>query len=380
MILVETSSIEDFVRSTDLACEDPLLRAVERNMRDCILHAEELADDIVIEPYFRIGWDLLISDFGVPLEQLTTTMPKDERSLAYSFNFPISKPEEIAKLKSRSIAVDRQKTLHLQSLLSDAIGEILPVKVANYDNFATESGRQLWVGQFYFGLTNQLFRLIGNNGLLFWVYDQPDAIHKLMSYILQDRIALFDFLEQESLLAANSDNQFAGPGSYGYVSEMPGPKSASKTILRNEWGWAESQESAMISPAMFAEFFLPYLAQLSSRFGLVYYGCCEPLDDRLDLIIESIPNLRSVSVSAWADFRKIAEIVGRNFVFSRKAMPAYLSGANPIWDLIEKDIKKTYAAARECNIEIILRDLYTINADISRLKKWVSMTKSVFEI
>jgi hypothetical protein len=131
---------------------------------------------------------------------------------------------------------------------------------------------------------------------------------------------------------------------------------------------------------MYKEFVLPYLASLSEMFGLVYYGCCEPVDDRLDLIIEAIPNLRSVSVSGWANFSKIAGMIGKKYVFSRKPTPAYLSGENPDWELVENDMKKTYAAAKDCNVEILFRDLYTINGDRKRLARWVSMTKSIFGI
>ena len=46
VILVETQPIDGFVSSSEILCEDPYLRAVERNMRDTIRHAEEVGDDI----------------------------------------------------------------------------------------------------------------------------------------------------------------------------------------------------------------------------------------------------------------------------------------------------------------------------------------------
>jgi hypothetical protein len=193
-----------------------------------------------------------------------------------------------------------------------------------------------------------------------------------------DRITLFEFLEQNGLLEMNTDNQMAGPRSYGYVSELSPPTNEHMVNLKNLWGWAESQESTIISPAMYKEFVLPYLARLSSRFGLIYYGCCEPVDDRLEMIMEAIPNLRSVSVSGWADFKKVGDLLGKKYVYSRKPTPAYISGANPDWGLVEEDMKKTYAATKDCNVEILFRDLYTINGDRKRLKKWVDMTRSVF--
>jgi len=172
----------------------------------------------------------------------------------------------------------------------------------------------------------------------------------------------------------------AGPRSYGYVSDLPAPESQDEVRLQNLWGWAESQEFETISPAMYQEFVLPYLAQLSSKFGLVYYGCCERVDDRLEPIINAIPNLRSVSVSGWSDLKKTADMLGKKYVYSRKPTPAYISGSDPDWDLLEKDMKNTYAATQDCNVEILFRDVYTINGDRSRLRKWVDMTRAIFQM
>ena len=383
MILFETGWIDGFVEPSEILCEDPFLRGVEQSMRITLRQAEELGDDLVIEPHYMIGWKMKFSDYGVPVEILSAT--KKEESMAYSFSFPVAAPQDIDKLRKRTITVDREQTMLLKETLEDVMGDILPVKLGNYDPFVYEFDVDEFTdlgfnGNFFFGLTWQLYRFIGNNGLLYWVYDAPDAIHKLMSYMLDDRIALFEYFEKEGLLALNTDSQMAGPRSYGYVSDLPQPDSQEKVTLKNLWGWAESQETTTISPEMYKEFVLPYLAELSSKFGLIYYGCCEPLDDRLELIIDAIPNLRSVSISGWSDLKKTAEMLGNNYVYSRKPTPAYISGPNPDWDLLEKDMKHTYAVTRDCNVEILFRDVYTTNGDRSRLRTWVDMTKSIFQM
>jgi hypothetical protein len=378
MILVETPSIEGFVDAAELRCTDPCLRGVESILRDTIRHAEELGDDVVVEPYYRLGWQMELPGFGVPVEQHHAHMADDSSSLGYSFNFPITTPAEVSRLERRRFGVNREKTLALARTLEDLMGDILPVRVGNYDHFSTEPGNEGWTGTFFFGLTWQIFRFIGNIGLLYWLYDAPDAIHRLMDYMVADRTRLFDYMEREGLLTPNTDNQMAGPCSYGYVSALPGPREAGPARLKDLWAWAESQETTAISPAMFREFVLPSLAALASRFGLVYYGCCEPVHDRLDLIMAAIPNLRSVSVSGWSDSRRVAEMLGKRYVFSRKPTPAYLSGASPNWDLVVQDMQKTAAAARDCNVEVLFRDIYTINGDWPRLSRWVAMTRAAF--
>ena len=50
-----------------------------------------------------------------------------------------------------------------------------------------------------------------------------------------------------------------------------------------------------------------------------------------------------------------------SFVFARKPTPAYVSGANPAWALPRKDMEKTQATTKNCCVEILFRDLYTVS-------------------
>ncbi|MHC4086693.1 MAG: hypothetical protein ACYSU3_10885, partial [Planctomycetota bacterium] len=195
VILFETGWIDGFVLPQEILCEDPFLRRVEQSMRITLRHAEELADDIVIEPYYRIGWRMNFSDYGVPVE-IRSAVHTEDSSLAYSFSFPIACPEDINKLRKRTISVDRERTMMFKGMLEDVMADILPVKVGGYDPFIyefadEEFGDSGFNGNYFFGLTWQVYRFIGNDGLLYWPYDAPEAIHKLMAYMLEDRIALF---------------------------------------------------------------------------------------------------------------------------------------------------------------------------------------------
>jgi hypothetical protein len=384
VILIESGWIDGFVRPEELECEDPFLRVVEQNLRTTIRHAELIGDDLIVEPYYRIGWRLELSDYGVPVEMQAPACTVGV-SIGYKFNFPIDTPERIDELRPRQFRVDRERSLRFHSMLDDAFGDVLPVRLANYDPFIYEYGLEevgdtTFVGNFFFGLMWQVYRFIGNDRLLYWVYDHPEAVHRLMRYMLDDRLALMDFLEREGLLVPNTDNQMAGPRAYGYVSDLPEPCDDRPARTRDVWGWAEAQEAEPFSPAMYGEFVLPYLAEMAQRFGLVYYGCCERVDDRIEQIIDAMPNLRSVSVSGWSDFQRMADTLGRRYVYSRKPVPAHLSGPSPNWELLESDMRDTYTAARDCNLEILYRDVYTTNGDLDRLPRWVEMTKSVFQM
>jgi len=381
MILVETFYIQDYVTSSELQCNDPFLRNVEKTFRYVLRHSEEIEDDIVIEPYFRLPWEISQTDFGLPVELISGHVDNVE-TVGFTYSFPIKTPEDIGKLKYIPRQVDREKTKAEKEMLEDIMGEILPVKTGGNDPFHFDSGFRPWVGNNFFGLTWDVIKLMGNNKLLLWVYDKPEAIQELMRYLCDIKIKQFEWMEKEKLLELNNDNQFAGGGRYGYVSGLPQNDYSGSVRTRDLWGWAESQETGppIVSPSMFNEFFLPYISELSKMFGLIYYGCCEGLHDRWESIIKEIPNIRAVSISGWSDLKKMGEMLGKNFVYSRKPIPTYISGKTPNWDLIKKDLDKTIEAASGCNLEFIFRDIYTIEGDRPRLNKWVKMAKSALNI
>lgn len=378
MILVETWYIQDYVYEAELQCEDIFFRNVEKTMRWIIRHFEEIGDDIVVEPYFRLPWEVSQPDYGVSIELISGQVNNVE-TVGFTYNFPIKTSEDISKLKHNTRHVYRKKTEMEKEVLEDMMGDILTIKTGGNDPFHFDSGFRPWVGNNFFGLTWELLKLIGNNKILTWVYDEPDAIHRLMSFLRDDRIAQFKWMEKEKLLELNTDNQFAGAGRYGYVLELPQADYNGVVRTKDLWGWAESQETGtpILSPGMFAEFVLPYIADLSKMFGLIYYGCCEGLHDRWELISKGIPNIRSVSISGWSDFKKMGEFLGEKYVYSRKPIPTYISGNGQNWEALRKDVIKTLEAVKGNNFEFIFRDIYTINGDRPRLKRWVDMVYSL---
>ncbi len=380
MILVETCMLDDYIEAHEFVCIDPYLRNIERSLHEIVRHAEEIGDDIVVDPFFRIPWVVDISDYGLPMEPHHARTDSGAKSLGYSFDFSFKSADDLPRLNQRKRKLHRDRSIAQKELLDGIFGDILPVVIGGYDWFNKNPGYHPWLGNLYAGLTMDLFKMVGNDRLLYWVYDQPDLIHEIMKIIRDDRITHFRFLESEGLLYQNTDTWNPCPCSYGFVSDLPQTEfsktEGSPAGLKDSWMWTESQESEPLSPAMLDEFFLPYMGEVLELGGLTYYGCCERVNDRFEYIEKQIPNLRAVSVSGWNDFFAMAEMLGKRYVYSRKPTPAYISGANPDWELVEKDVDDTLKAARDCNLEFAFRDIYTINGDRNRLAEWVSMVRS----
>ena len=399
MVLVETVAVEGFKAEDELVCEDPYLRDVEKALRETIKHYEMLNDDFIIEPYYRIPWKIKISDYGVSFGERHAA-DTTGRDLAYTFDYPIKNPEDLDKLHKRHYQVFREDTIGLSDKVNSVIGDILPVRLGGLDLIFTEwdgifslvkdavdkygnrryLGYTPFTGGYFIGLPMDMYKLLGNENLMLWPYDHPDALKALGNFLMEDRLSFFKWLEKESLLDINSDNQLIGSAPYGYVSELPGySQKPASTKLKDMWCWAEAQEAQLYGPQMFEEFVLPYVAKICELFGLVFYGCCERLDEKFDSVKRAIPNIRSVAVSPWSNPYKMAEQIGKDYVFCKKPMPSYISGPSVNWCGLEKELKDTLEAAKGCNLQFVVRDVYDVNGDIQRLRKWTDLAKKLID-
>ncbi len=140
-----------------------------------------------------------------------------------------------------------------------------------------------------------------------------------------------------------------------------------------------SQESVGISPQMYEEFIFPHYLDLAKQFGLVYYGCCEPVHPIWDSCISRIPNLRKVSISAWCDEAYMAEKLSScPVIYSRKPSPNYL-GVEPEMDedAFRAYIGNTIKLARDTHLEIIFRDIYTLHGRPEKARRAVEIVRSL---
>jgi hypothetical protein len=136
------------------------------------------------------------------------------------------------------------------------------------------------------------------------------------------------------------------------------------------WASAESQELAQVGPAQHEEFALQYERELLEPFALTGYGCCEPLTDRLGFVF-SIPGIRRISISPWADVRIAARELGPNYIFSWKPRPMDLVGEFSEHD-VRAYIRETVETARanNCVLEMILKDTHTCENRPERFDRW----------
>jgi len=110
----------------------------------------------------------------------------------------------------------------------------------------------------------------------------------------------------------------------------------------------------------------------------VYYGCCEPLNNKID-IVRHIKIVRKISISTWANKEIAAEKIHGDYVFSAKPNPSHVAMGAFDAELIRKDLSETVEICRRHNTpcELILKDVSTVCNDPARLTQWEAIAMEV---
>lgn len=110
-------------------------------------------------------------------------------------------------------------------------------------------------------------------------------------------------------------------------------------------------------------------------FGLTGYGCCEDLSRKLDEVF-TIPHIRRISISPFANVDVCAEKLKGKYIFSWKPHPAHLVGEFNE-DMIRAYLRHTLDVAREhgCVLEMILKDTHTCEFHTERFDRWTRITR-----
>jgi hypothetical protein len=140
------------------------------------------------------------------------------------------------------------------------------------------------------------------------------------------------------------------------------------------WGFAESQETLGISPQMFAEFVFQYQLPILKRFGLNCYGCCEPLELRWE-VVRQTPNLRRVSVSAFADLEKMADYLADGYVLSYKPSPSDLAVPEMDEEYVRRKLRRALEVTKGRRVEVIMKDNHTIGRNPKNVINWVRVAR-----
>jgi hypothetical protein len=353
MVVIEMDTFEGEMLPP-LQCAGPFAREVETSLLRSIVHHEEIDDDVVVPASLDVPRKVDVRRFGIDIARTRATDGQG-RAIGFADAHPITDVARDMRLLGKSARTyDRETTEARLAFARQAVGDILPVRPVNTS--------LNWMGP-----SAQVVELMGLEAMMTALALQPDEMRALYALIVDDLADCIRWQEAEGLLTLNNGNDYAGAGSYGFTDELPaaGFMGDGKVRAVDLWGNLNSQETIGISPAMFAEHVQPAYVAIARMFGLVYYGCCEPVHSIWKDCISRLPRLRKVSVSPWCDERFMGDALrGGGVIYSRKPRPNFLGvGAGFDAEGFRAHVDDTLRAARGCTLEIINRDVYTLTGD-----------------
>lgn len=354
---------EDDVIELRAQCEDARARRVERGLRRKIFTARKLRVDEVLSTEFHVN--RAMQGRGYDLE------PKEERieqgaAFIQSHHYlPVIKElDDIEKIKMPELRCNLAKTAERVGFFGDLFDGILDVKEAGVrqQSFADWDLIVMWTGVTE-ALTDLMLR--------------PDYIHAIMRRVTDCFLMTMTQLEERNLLSYPHPLDRVHSGAAGYTDELPQPGCDPDHIkLIDQWGGVSPQIFSDVSPEMHEEFALQYEIEVLSRCGLNYYGCCEPLHNKMHLMAK-IPRLRKISVSAWCDVAKAVSEAAQPYVFSHKPSPAILAEDTFNEERAEQDMRERLARSDNMPCEFIMKDISTVRGDVNRLIAWCELARRV---
>ena len=341
-------------------------RFLETRLRRTIYQWEHMRVDMVVEP--TIPCYLVVSDSGFRISEQVRLSKVDESSDVYSREYKpqIEKEEDIEKIKNPKVFFNKKATDEMFESMLDIFDGILKVEKRGIPGF-------------WFAPWDELTRWCGADKILTNLILKPDLLHKVIERLVNAYLSRLNQYEKLNLLALNNCNYSIGSGGLGYCDEIPkGDYSPDNIKTSDLWGCSAAQIFTAVSPKMHDEFALQYELKWLKNFGLNYYGCCEHLDKKID-ILRKIPNLRKISMSSWVDLEVGASNIGKDYVFSYKPSPSIF--AYNLWDpeSIKNNFAKNLKKIKNCKIEIIMKAISTLNYEPEKLWEWAKMVIEVVE-
>lgn len=352
----------ELIPDQSIQCQNSIARYWELHIRKQIYWAEKINDDYVVEPVFTLPYVHQVKAWGLQGKEAGFVKGiKMEEGGAYHIDAIMEDYDELAQLEPERYLPDLATTRKLFDRATELFAGILTVRLDT-----------AWFWSF--GLTDEAAFLRGMEQLMFDLYDEPEMVHEMMAKLRDGAMAKMDFLEREGLFSLNNNNTYVGSGGLGYTTELPAADFSGQVRTKDLWGLAESQITVGVSPEMFREFIFPYQKPLMERFGLTCYGCCEPMNERFD-IVKEVTNLRRVSVSPWADKEIMADKLKRDYIYSLKPSPTDLASPRMNEENVRKDLRESLRACRDNCVEIIMKDNHTLGRNPDNLTNWVRIAR-----
>jgi hypothetical protein len=349
-----------------LQTQDPWAQDQERDLRRTLYQWRHLQGDMIVNDFLTCPLAIHSTDFGI-IEDVEVARTDDANDIvSREFHIQIKDWDDLEKIKMPVVTHNEAATEFRYQAMCEVYDGIMPV-------------RKMGQTHVWYTPWDYLVRWWGVQEAMMDLVMRPDLVHAGVERTVQAWMVEMDQFESRNLLALDNNNTRIGSGGYGYTRELPGDDYDPAWVkTHNMWGCSNAQIFSEVSPQMRWEFAVEHDLKWLSRFGLTYYGCCEPLDQSID-VIKRIPNLRKISTTPWADVDSMVEQVGTDYVLSRKPNPNVFARDEFNPQLARDQLVEFLGASKGCHRELIMKDISTVRYDPHRLWQWADIAAEVVQ-
>lgn len=343
----------------ELIClsEDPEVQRVETLLRRAIYCRKHFKADTIMEPFWRVTMAYDSTGIGLHWKDEIRRTDDTNNIVSHQYEDLLENEENLELIKIPTFTARPDKDERAIAFCTELLGDSMPVKLC---------GRRY----LYDAAWDKIVRYRGMEAVIYDFYDRPEYLHAIRQRFLDIVKAEMDFVEQHLHVDPTAPNLHCTPAAVSGLAE-DGWKAT--------WYRTMAQGFSDVSPAMHDEFDIQYSLQIADRFAYTYYGCCEPLDRKLDVIFK-IPNLRKVGVAPWAREEVMAERLGGKYVYARKPNPANVAISTDA-EVIRRETEKTVKLCQRygCPVEFVLKDISTISHRPENLIVWAQTVSDVLD-
>lgn len=352
------------IRSDELTTQIEEYRNLEYQLRMNLFQDKYFGGDHCYAPYWSVGVHVRNTGRGISSKEKQIPSTTGAYISAHEYEDQIKTEEDIEKIKFPEISYDREGTdRHIEEVKS-LLGDIMPVRKTGLGTYFTS-----W---------DYFMTLHGIEHCYEDLCDRPEFIHAVMKKLTD--ICNYELDEYERLNVLETEIYYLHC-TPALCYDMPHKDlDTEKITCADIWCRTSAQVLAVVSPDMQREFDIDYSKTYANRCKRTYYGCCEPLHNKIDEL-KDIKNLRRISITPWADVDEAAEKIGKDFVLSYKPNPAFVAGKTFDPAPVEKEITRVLEACRRNSTpcEFVLKDISTIANRWENLMEWNKTVNTVID-
>ncbi len=345
-----------------LLCEDEECRRYEGRLRRTLYQWRHFPVDMVVDPFIRVFKTVDNSGFGIKIEEDVAVGDPSNSVVGHAYKNQFETDADLDKIKVPQVEYDQKETARRMEFANEVFSGILDVVECGFGP--------------YLSVWDPISMWMSVEDALYAMVDRPEYMKELVRRMVNGYMKMLDQLEEQGLLF---HHQPVIHCTGAYTDELPAPGfDPDKPRTKDVWMFGLAQMLGTVSPAMYEEFEIDVCMPLFERFGLVYYGCCDPLDKKIKEVTK-IPNVRKISISPWADEEVSASQLNGGYVYSRKPNPAMLAWEKFDEGKVKGHLQTTVDICERngCPLELILKDISTVSYEPQRLWKWADIAMEV---